>query len=170
MPLPCLLMPSPVGILTLVAQPEGLCAVLWEQEREGRVRLGPMEQDSAHPVLRQACVQLEEYFNHQRQRFDLPLAFNGTPFQRQVWEALLTIPFGQTRSYQQIAEQIGAPKAVRAVGAANGRNPLSIIAPCHRVVGSNGTLTGFAGGLEAKRWLLGHEWGAGEFRLDGAGG
>lgn len=168
MPLPCLLMPSPVGNLTLVAQHEGLCAVLWEQEREGRVRLGPMEQDSEHSVLRQACAQLEQYFNHQRQRFDLPLAFNGTPFQRQVWEALLTIPFGQTRSYQQIAEQISAPQAMRAVGAANGRNPLSIIAPCHRVVGSNGTLTGFAGGLEAKRWLLAHEWGAGEFRLESA--
>lgn len=165
MPLPCLLMPSPVGQLTLVAQGTGLCAVLWEREREGRVRLGPLEAASDHPVLCEARCQLQAYFDGRRQRFDLPLALSGTPFQRRVWEALLSIPFGQTRSYQRIAEQIGAPSAVRAVGAANGRNPLSIIAPCHRVVGSNGTLTGFAGGLAAKRWLLAHECSSEPFSL-----
>jgi methylated-DNA-[protein]-cysteine S-methyltransferase len=98
--------------------------------------------------------QLGEYFAGQRKVFALKLDFAGTPFQRRVWEALLTIPHGETRSYAQIASQIGSPKAVRAVGAANGRNPISIIAPCHRVVGATGKLTGFAGGLETKAYLL----------------
>ena len=97
---------------------------------------------------------MREYFDGTRNRFELELDFIGTDFQKQVWQALLTIPFGETRSYSQIAQQIGNPKAVRAVGAANGRNPISIIAPCHRVVGASGGLTGFAGGLEAKQYLL----------------
>lgn len=97
---------------------------------------------------------MKEYFAGTRNQFELELDFAGTDFQKQVWQALLTIPFGETRSYSQIAEQIGNPKAVRAVGAANGRNPISIIAPCHRVVGASGGLTGFAGGLEAKQYLL----------------
>lgn len=97
---------------------------------------------------------MNEYFAGQRQVFDLPLDFEGTEFQQKVWQALLTIPFGETRSYKQIAEQIGNVKAVRAVGAANGKNPISIIAPCHRVVGANGKLVGFAGGLENKDILL----------------
>lgn len=95
-----------------------------------------------------------EYFAGRRDRFELELEFTGTDFQKQVWRALLTIPFGETRSYSQIAQQIGNPSAVRAVGAANGRNPISIIAPCHRVIGASGGLTGFAGGLEAKQYLL----------------
>jgi methylated-DNA-[protein]-cysteine S-methyltransferase len=105
---------------------------------------------------------LAEYFAGTRNRFDLELDFTGTEFQKKVWQALLTIPFGETRSYSQIAEQIGSPSAVRAVGAANGRNPISIIAPCHRVIGASGKLTGFAGGLEAKELLLtleGGQWG-----------
>jgi len=98
--------------------------------------------------------QLAEYFSGRRKAFDLRLDFAGTEFQKKVWRALLTIPFGETRSYGEIAKQIGSPKAVRAVGAANGRNPISIVAPCHRVIGSTGKLTGFAGGLDTKAFLL----------------
>ncbi|WP_295487026.1 methylated-DNA--[protein]-cysteine S-methyltransferase [uncultured Pseudomonas sp.] len=148
------LMPSPVGTLTLVARGECLAAVLWEEERENRVRLGELHREDRLPVLRETARQLGEYFAGQRERFELPLDFAGTDFQRQVWTALLTIPFGQTRSYSDIARQIGNPSAVRAVGAANGRNPISIIAPCHRVIGASGSLTGFAGGLAAKHFLL----------------
>lgn len=147
-------MPSPVGTLTLVTNERGLAAVLWEDDDPQRVRLGPLQENAAHPVLLEAERQLQQYFNGERERFDLPLDFTGTEFQKQVWAALLTIPFGETRSYAQIAEQIRSPKAVRAVGAANGRNPISIIAPCHRVIGANGKLTGFAGGVEAKAFLL----------------
>jgi methylated-DNA-[protein]-cysteine S-methyltransferase len=107
-----------------------------------------------HSVLLEAERQLAEYFAGTRRTFELPLDFEGTEFQRSVWAALLTIPYGETRSYGQIARQIGRPKAVRAVGAANGRNPLSIVAPCHRVIGASGELTGFAGGLETKEFLL----------------
>ena len=97
---------------------------------------------------------MREYFAGSRAAFDLPLDFSGTEFQKKVWRALLTIPFGATRSYAQIATQVGSPKAMRAVGAANSRNPVSIVAPCHRVIGANGELTGFAGGLVAKKYLL----------------
>ncbi len=153
----CKTMPSPVGTLTLVASDRGLAAVLWEDDDPARVPLGPLAEDAAHPVLVEAERQLAAYFAGERDTFDLPLDFCGTAFQRKVWQALLTIPFGETRSYGEIARQIGRPTAARAVGAANGRNPISIIAPCHRVLGSNGALTGFAGGLEAKRHLLGLE-------------
>jgi methylated-DNA-[protein]-cysteine S-methyltransferase len=105
-------------------------------------------------VLVDAERQLKEYFAGRRRRFDVKLDVSGTPFQKAVWNALLTIPFGETRSYAQIARQIGNPTAVRAVGAANGRNPVSIVTPCHRVVGSSGALTGFAGGLDVKARLL----------------
>ena len=148
------LMQSPVGTLTLVARGERLAAVLWEEERENRVRLGELHRDDRCPVLLDTARQLGEYFAGTRRHFDLALDFAGTPFQREVWEALLTIPFGETRSYGDIARQIGNPSAVRAVGAANGRNPISIIAPCHRVIGASGNLTGFAGGLQAKQYLL----------------
>ncbi|QKJ37699.1 methylated-DNA--[protein]-cysteine S-methyltransferase [Pseudomonas sp. MPDS] len=146
--------PSPVGQLILVARDTKLAAILWENERLNRVRLGPLEEDSQHPVLKETEHQLMEYFAGQRRRFDLALDFAGTDFQVRVWQALLTIPFGETRSYRDIAIQIGQPTAVRAVGAANGRNPISIIAPCHRVIGTSGSLTGFAGGLAAKQFLL----------------
>lgn len=145
---------SPVGALTLVASVDALVAVLWEDDTPDRVRLGAMTQDDAHPVLIRVADQLTQYFAGERRVFDLPLDFRGTDFQQSVWQALLTIPFGETRSYADIARQIGRPSAIRAVGAANGRNPISIIAPCHRVIGTNGALTGFAGGLEAKRRLL----------------
>ncbi|AIC22225.1 cysteine methyltransferase [Pseudomonas chlororaphis] len=148
------LMNSPVGQLTLVARGTKLAAILWENERENRVRLGPLRPADDHPVLLEAERQLNEYFAGSRDCFELELDFVGTEFQRKVWQALLTIPFGETRSYSQIAAQVGSPKAVRAVGAANGRNPISIIAPCHRVIGASGSLTGFAGGLQAKQFLL----------------
>jgi methylated-DNA-[protein]-cysteine S-methyltransferase len=145
---------SPVGTLRLVASDTGLVAILWPNERPGRVPLGATVEDDAHPILVRAAAQVDDYFAGKLRAFDVPLDFRGTDFQRSVWQALLTIPFGETRSYVQIARQIGRPTASRAVGAANGRNPVSIIAPCHRVIGTNGTLTGFAGGLEAKRMLL----------------
>ncbi|NIJ19730.1 methylated-DNA-[protein]-cysteine S-methyltransferase [Sphingomonas naasensis] len=158
----CKTIPSPVGALTLVASDAGLRAILWEKDRPGRVKLGALEEAPDHPVLREAERQLGDYFAGKRARFDVPLDFRGTDFQKSVWAALLTIPFGETRSYGAIARQIGRPSAVRAVGAANGRNPISIIAPCHRVIGANGALTGFAGGLAAKETLLAIERGAGK--------
>jgi len=164
MPYEYTLMPSPVGQLTLVARDGKLTAILWEQERVNRVRLGELREANDSPVLLETARQLREYFAGARSQFELELDFNGTPFQQQVWRALLTIPFGETRSYSQIAEQIGNPKAVRAVGAANGRNPISIVAPCHRVIGASGGLTGFAGGLGAKHYLLALE-GAGQAEL-----
>lgn len=145
---------SPVGQLKLVANDHALVAVLWDNENPKRVRLATLSEDVQHPILLETAKQLNEYFSGQRQQFDLPLNFQGTDFQQKVWQALLTIPFGETRSYKQIAEHIGNVKAVRAVGAANGKNPISIIAPCHRVVGANGKLVGFAGGLENKDILL----------------
>ena len=148
------LMPSPVGQLTLVARDGKLNAILWEKDRPNRVRLGDLHEANDNPALLEAERQLREYFAGNRNKFELELDFTGTDFQKQVWQALLTIPFGETRSYSQIAQQIGNPKAVRAVGAANGRNPISIIAPCHRVIGASGELTGFAGGLQAKQYLL----------------
>lgn len=148
---------SPVGQLILVARNDALVAVLWENDRPGRVPLGVLVEAPDHPVLRETERQLLAYFAGELRTFSLPLTFAGTAFQRSVWQALLTIPYGETRSYTQIARQIDRPMAVRAVGAANGRNPISIIAPCHRVVGSGGALTGFAGGLAAKELLLGLE-------------
>jgi len=145
---------SPVGELTLVASDKGLVAILWENDSPDRVKLGTTQEDAAHPVLVAAEAQLREYFAGTRTRFGLPLDFRGTDFQKSVWAELLAIPFGETRSYGEIAMKLGRPKASRAVGAANGRNPISIVAPCHRVIGSTGKLTGFAGGLAAKEYLL----------------
>jgi methylated-DNA-[protein]-cysteine S-methyltransferase len=145
---------SPVGPLKLVASEQGLAAILWKDDSPRRVPLTDVVEDEHDPVLLETEQQLREYFAGRRTVFSVKLDFAGTDFQRLVWAALLTIPYGQTRSYSQIARQIGAPDAVRAVGAANGKNPISIIAPCHRVVGSSGKLTGFAGGLETKARLL----------------
>ena len=155
---------SPVGPLRLVASDEGLAAILWKDDSPRRVRLGVVLEDETHPILVETERQLREYFAGRRTVFTVKLDFAGTHFQRRVWAALLTIPHGQTRSYAQIAKQIGNPAAVRAVGAANGRNPISIIAPCHRVVGSSGQLTGFAGGLDTKARLLALEAGEGLFK------
>jgi len=154
-------MASPVGELKLVAKGARLAAILWENDKPNRVRLGPLLDQPDTDVLVRAEQQLTQYFAGQRRQFELDLDFTGTDFQKQVWQALLTIPFGETRSYRDIARQIGNETAVRAVGAANGRNPISIIAPCHRVIGASGALTGFAGGLAAKQLLLrleGCEW------------
>lgn len=145
---------SPVGRLKLVASGDALVGVLWESERRGRVRIGADAEDKTHRVLVEAEHQITEYLSGRRKRFTLQLDLEGTEFQRSVWNALLTIPFGETRTYEQIARQVGRPTAMRAVGAANGRNPISLIVPCHRVIGASGDLTGFAGGLGAKAFLL----------------
>lgn len=145
---------SPVGRLQLVAHEHALVAVLWECEKANRVKLGNLVENPQNPILLETQKQLLEYFAEKRQTFTLPLDFQGTDFQKSVWQALLNIPFGETRSYKDIALEIDNVKAVRAVGAANGRNPISIIAPCHRVIGANGKLVGFAGGLNNKEILL----------------
>jgi methylated-DNA-[protein]-cysteine S-methyltransferase len=146
--------PSPVGELKLVVSDQGLAAILWENDDPKRVRLGDLTEDPRHPILLQTEGQLGEYFAGQRTAFTVKLAMVGTEFQKKVWAELLAIPFGETRSYGEIARRVGNPKASRAVGAANGKNPVSIITPCHRAIGSNGALTGFAGGLDTKQYLL----------------
>jgi methylated-DNA-[protein]-cysteine S-methyltransferase len=151
------MMESPVGKLKLVASDKGLAAILWENDSPRRVRLGEVVEEERHPVLIETERQLGEYFAGKRRDFSIALDVRGTRFQKDVWEALLAIPFGETRSYGELAKQLGNPRATRAVGAANGRNPVSVIVPCHRVVGSSGKLTGFAGGLDAKAHLLGLE-------------
>jgi methylated-DNA-[protein]-cysteine S-methyltransferase len=133
---------------------EGLVAVLWENDRIRRVRLSFLVENDQHPVLVETERQLGEYFARKRKTFSVILDMRGTRFQKDVWKILLAIPFGETRSYGQLAKQLGNPRATRAVGAANGSNPLSIIVPCHRVIGSSGKLTGFAGGLQTKAHLL----------------
>jgi methylated-DNA-[protein]-cysteine S-methyltransferase len=144
-------MPSPLGLLRLYAHADELVGVyLPDQE-------APPAPHFASPVLSQAAAQLVEYFVGERRTFDIPIAPQGTGFQALVWRALTAIPYGETRSYGALARAIGRPAASRAVGAANGKNPISIIVPCHRVIASSGELTGYAGGLAAKRWLLEHE-------------
>jgi methylated-DNA-[protein]-cysteine S-methyltransferase len=161
-----MLMNSPVGELKLVANGNRLAAILWENDKPNRVRLPETVEADDRPILIETRRQLNEYFAGTRDRFDLELDFQGTDFQKKVWAALLTIPFGETRSYSDIATQIGNLNAVRAVGAANGRNPISIVAPCHRVIGASGDLTGFAGGLANKMFLLSLE--AGQTSLEAA--
>lgn len=150
---------SPVGTLTLVASDEGLCAVLWAIEKANRVRLGPIEGGASDPrgVLAKAAQQLAEYFAGTRTSFDLELDPVGSDFQKSAWTALRTIAFGETVSYGEQARRMGDARKARAVGAANGRNPISIVVPCHRVVGADGSLTGFAAGVDTKAWLLDHE-------------
>jgi methylated-DNA-[protein]-cysteine S-methyltransferase len=148
---------SPIGKLKLVASDKGLVAILWEKDSPRRVRFDELVADEQHPVLVETARQLGQYFAGKRKTFSIALDMRGTRFQKDVWEALLAIRFGETRSYGQLAKQLGNPRASRAVGAANGRNPVSIIVPCHRVIGSSGELTGFAGGLDAKAHLLGLE-------------
>lgn len=148
---------SPVGTLHLAASDCALLAVVWRRSSTPQLPFDTAIEQPEHAVLRVAVHQLNEYFSGGRRTFDLPLEFRGTDFQRHAWAALLTIPYGETRSYLDMARALGNPAAVRAVGAANGRNPISIVAPCHRVIGSSGDLTGFGGGLEAKAWLLAHE-------------
>lgn len=144
-----------VGDLSIVCCNEGLVAVLWPGEVRVPLPGVPTRVEKGdHPLLAATCQQLDEYFAGTRTTFDLPLTPNGTEFQLAAWRALRDIPYGETRSYAEQATTIGRPKAVRAVGSANGRNPISIIVPCHRVIGSNGSLTGFGGGLDAKTYLL----------------
>lgn len=147
-----------LGLIEVVATDVAVVAIYFAEHRNAGAletrRLGP---SARHDVLGRAVRELEEYLAGTRESFALPLAPRGTAFQRAVWEALTAIPFGETRSYAEIAVAIGRPRAVRAVGGANARNPLSVVVPCHRVVGSRGDLTGYAGGIERKRWLLAHE-------------
>ncbi|MEJ8566123.1 methylated-DNA--[protein]-cysteine S-methyltransferase [Elongatibacter sediminis] len=144
--------PSPLGCLLLAADETGLRHIGFPTGK-GRIEAASTwrRDDDAFSSVRK---QLDEYFTGRRQQFELPLAPIGTPFQREVLNALLDIPYGETRSYADVARAIGRPRAVRAVGAANGRNPLPLVIPCHRVIGADGSLTGFGGGLEAKRFLL----------------
>ncbi len=153
---------SPIGKLRLVASDKGLAAILWEKDRLGRVNLEPQLPDNGNMHLAQTEKELGEYFARKRKNFGINLDMKGTDFQKRVWAVLLKIPYGETRSYGQVAQEIQHPKAARAVGAANGRNPVSIIAACHRVIGASGDLTGFAGGLEIKQYLLDLEQSKGE--------
>ena len=146
---------SPLGTLRLVSNGKQLLCI----EFEGMHTTTPEDTEGQDAVLKQCAAQLDEFFAGKRKTFDLPLAPQGTPFQQAVWQALKQIPYGELRSYRDIAEILNKPTATRAVGSANGRNPLPIVVPCHRVIGSDGSLTGFAGGLEAKKVLL---------RLDGS--
>jgi methylated-DNA-[protein]-cysteine S-methyltransferase len=143
-------MDSPVGRLRLVSDGQALTRIEFETETRERAPEGTRSTRPFRDVRRQ----LEEYFAGERRSFDLPLRPAGTPFQLATWRALRYIPYGETRSYSEVAQRIGKPRAVRAVGAANGRNPLPIVIPCHRVIGASGALTGFAGGLPLKRFLL----------------
>lgn len=142
-----------IGPLTLIADEDALLEVRFGDEGSAPPRAERAER-GGNPILRKAVRQLEEYFRGERRNFDIPIRMEGTDFQRLVWDALRAIPYGETRSYAEIAAQIGRPRAVRAVGGANHHNPLPIVVPCHRVVGANGKLVGFGGGLEVKRRLL----------------
>lgn len=149
---------SPVGTLRIISSGGGLRAVLWPDDDPRRVAVDePTVQQPAHPHLVNATRQLAEYFAGERTTFDVDLEPCGTDFQLTCWNALSAIPYGTTISYGEQARMIGRPRAVRAVGGANGRNPLSIFVPCHRVVAADGALTGFAGGTSTKRWLIEHE-------------
>lgn len=146
---------SPIGVLTLVASDAGLTHVLFEGQQPADVGLpDDLPEVDDHPLLEAAATQLGEYFAGDRREFDVTLDLRGTDFQKDAWRALAAVPYGETRSYGEQAEAIGRPGAFRAVGAANGRNPLPVILPCHRIVGADGSLTGFAGGLDTKRRLL----------------
>lgn len=148
---------SPIGLLVIRATAESITHIDFVDEQTEPVR--------GHSLIERCKAQLEEYFQGRRRIFDVPLAPRGTAFQQRVWLRLREVPYGETCSYASISSGIGSPKSHRAVGAANGRNPLSIIVPCHRVIGSNGQLTGYAGGLERKQWLLRHEQAHTDFAL-----
>lgn len=151
------IMPSPVGDLKLIAHQHALVAVLWQNEKPNRLLLRALPSLTNMPILWNAQQQLEQYFQGKRLKFELPLQMYGTAFEQIVWRELQHISFGASSSYGVLAKIIGKPTASRAVGAAVGRNPLSIIIPCHRILGSQGHLTGFAGGIDNKKWLLNHE-------------
>ena len=140
---------SPIGLVEVGGTTEGITSVVFVEERRPEA--------GSNALVEEALQQLAQYFAGARCAFDLLLDLEGTSFQRQVWEQLMMIPYGHTASYQEVAQAIGKPRAVRAVGAANGQNPISILVPCHRVIGSDGSLTGYGGGLWRKEWLLRHE-------------
>jgi methylated-DNA-[protein]-cysteine S-methyltransferase len=149
---------APFGVLTVVGSDRGIRFVMFNNDAHPK----PLEQlqisdTEIHDTVNVAISQLEEYFDGSRRSFDLPLDLRGTEFQVEAWNALAEIPYGHTASYGQQAASIGRPKAVRAIGGANGRNPVAIVLPCHRIVGADGSLTGFGGGIEVKKWLLDHE-------------
>ena len=143
-----MILDSPIGPLTLVVDGDG---------RLTKVFLNPADDEGSPAGAERAAAQLSEYFAGSRRSFDVPLNLQGTEFQLAVWNELLRIPYGDTITYAELARRIGRPAAIRAVGAANGANPIPVIVPCHRVIGSNGTLTGYGGGIERKQWLLAHE-------------
>lgn len=140
---------TPLGTLIIKGDAEGLCEVSFTKENKNT--------RSVPAALQHAVIQLQEYFNGERKQFDIPLNPEGTDFQKRVWNTLSNIPFGKTKSYQEIANALEDPKVIRAAASANGKNPIAIIIPCHRVIGSDGSLTGYAGGLDRKKWLLAHE-------------
>lgn len=139
---------SPIGVLAIEADEESLLSVLFKSANR---------KQTPNSITKQCKKQLKEYFAGKREEFDLPLKMEGTPFQQKVWGALLKVPYGKTSTYGNQAKMIKNPKAIRAVGSANGKNKISIIVPCHRIIGADGTLTGYAGGLNVKKWLLEHE-------------
>lgn len=147
---------SPIGILHLFANEEGLTGLFMNIHREKPLNLDD-SLSTENPFIDQAEQELKEYFAGQRRDFSVPVKPHGTAFQVTVWQELLNIPFGHTISYGELAKRLGDPLKTRAVGTANGQNPISIIIPCHRVIGANGHLTGYGGGIENKRWLLDHE-------------
>ena len=149
---------APFGVLTVVGSDLGIRFVTFNNDAHPK----PLEQlrisdTEIHDSVNDAITQLEEYFTGSRRDFELPLDLHGTEFQVEAWQALADIPYGHTATYGQQAASIGRPKAARAIGGANGRNPVAIVLPCHRIVGADGSLTGFGGGIEVKKWLLDHE-------------
>ncbi|MBM7619966.1 methylated-DNA-[protein]-cysteine S-methyltransferase [Bacillus tianshenii] len=144
---------TPIGLLEITGTEETICSIMFEEREE----IENLMQDDTPKVLALCWKQLDEYFKGERSEFTFPYTFQGTVFQQSVWNALKEIPYAETGSYKDIAVSIGNEKAIRAVGSANGRNRLTIVIPCHRIIGSNGTLTGYAGGLWRKEWLLNHE-------------
>ena len=150
-------MDSPLGKLLLTSDGQSLTGLYLQGQKHFPEMTAAWQQSEQVNPFGQVQVQLQEYFAHQRQQFDVPIQPQGTDFQRQVWHFLCQIPYGETISYGELAQGIQQPTAARAVGAANGRNPIAVVVPCHRVIASNGKLTGYAGGLNRKQWLLGHE-------------
>jgi methylated-DNA-[protein]-cysteine S-methyltransferase len=149
---------APFGVLNVVASDLGVRYVMFENDAHPKpLDALNLQHDDSHAVMHAVLSQLNEYFSGKRREFDLPLDLHGTDFQVAAWKSLAGIPFGRTWSYGEQAASIGRPTAVRAIGGANGRNPIAVVLPCHRVIGANGTLTGFGGGIEVKKWLLNHE-------------
>ena len=146
---------SPVGTILIEAVGDSITALLFKNEKD--IEKGAITVTADHELIQKCILQLDEYFTGTRRQFDLPLQQNGTAFQQKIWSALVQIPYAQTISYMELSKRTGDPKAIRAVGTTNGKNQLSIVVPCHRVIASDGTLTGYSGGLWRKQWLLQHE-------------